>query len=70
MTKAWDTLVGLVRLAGLVAASGFRLRGAYWTWRRHTAFGAGPEPRGMEKVRAALGYARWVGRMRRMSRAS
>jgi hypothetical protein len=66
MRDAIDTVVGLARILGLVLASGFRVRGAYWSWRRHTAFGAGPEPRGMERVRAVLGYARWVARMRRM----
>ncbi len=60
-----DSVCGLARLGALVAMSGFRLRGAYWTWRWHTAFGAGPEPRGWEKVRAIVHYARWVHRMRR-----
>ena len=60
---AIDTVLGLARLAWLVAASGFRLRGRYWSWRWHTAFGAGPEPKGWAKWRAILHYARWVQRM-------
>ena len=63
MRDAIDTLLGLVRLAGLVVASRFRLRGPYWSWRWHTAFGAGPEPKGREKWRAILHYARWMQRM-------
>jgi len=64
---AIDTLLGLGRLGLLVGASGFKVRGAYWTWRWHTAFGAGPVPRGLERWRAIGAYARWTHRLRRMS---
>lgn len=62
-----ETVVGLVLLLGLLVRSGFRLRGAYWTWRRQTALG--DERRGAgETARAVLGYARWMARMRGVSR--
>jgi hypothetical protein len=59
-----DTLGGLWQLLRLAALSGFRLRGPYWQWRFHTAFGRGVPPRG-ELIRAAIEYGRWVHRIRR-----
>ncbi len=59
-----ETLGGLYELARLAALSGFRLRGRFWTWRLHTAFGRGyPESR-IELLRAVVAYGRWVWRMR------
>lgn len=58
-----DTVLGLGRLAWLVMISGFKLRGPYWSWRWHTAFGAGPAPTSRTAWRAILHYARWVQRM-------
>lgn len=55
----------LLRLAW---ATGFRLRGKYWRWRRETAFGtdAARMPDAAARREAILEYGRWVGRMRRM----
>ena len=51
-------------------ATGFRLRGKYWSWRMETAFGADRSkwPPAHERRRAALEYGAWVGSMRRMMR--
>jgi len=59
-----DTIGGVFQLIRLGVISGFRFRGAYWTWRLHTAFGRGYPPKG-ELVRSVLAYGRWVHRMRR-----
>jgi hypothetical protein len=65
MRSILETLGGLYELARLAVISRGRFRGAYWSWRVHTAFGRGiPESRG-ELVRAVLAYGRWVSRMRR-----
>ncbi|MBM4108334.1 MAG: hypothetical protein FJ255_05905 [Phycisphaerae bacterium] len=64
MSRVLDTLGGLSELARLAALSGFRLRGKYWRWRLHAAFGNGTPTR-RERWRAVLEYARWVHRMRR-----
>jgi hypothetical protein len=58
-------ILGPIELARLALASRLRLRGKYWTWRWHTAFGRGAPPRG-ELIWAMLRYARWAGRMRRL----
>ena len=58
-------LGALYELFRLAALSGFRLKGRYWSWRMHTAFGRGyPASRG-ELIRSVLEYGRWVRRMRR-----
>ena len=64
------TAAGLLALLSIAAATGFRLRGAYWTWRRETAFGSDPSrwPPARERRRMILEYARWVASMRRMAR--
>ena len=51
-------------------ATGFRLRGRYWSWRMETAFGADRAkwPSAAERRRAALEYGAWVGAMRRLRR--
>ncbi len=59
-----DTLGGIYELARLGAISGFKLRGPYWQWRLHTAFGRGYPPRG-ELIASFLDYGRWVYRSRR-----
>jgi len=58
-------LGALYELFRLAAISGFRLRGRYWTWRMHTAFGRGYPASRMETIRSVLEYGRWVRRMRR-----
>lgn len=64
MRRFLDTLGGLYELIRLAALSRFRLRGPYWRWRLHTAFGSEPPP-ATQRLRAILAYARWVRRMRR-----
>ncbi|MFN0133518.1 MAG: hypothetical protein ACKVW3_13450 [Phycisphaerales bacterium] len=65
MSRLCEILGGLWQLARLAAISRFRLRGPYWSWRMHTAFGRGlPASRGA-LVRSILDYGRWVHRMRR-----
>ena len=51
-------------------ATGFRLRGRYWSWRMETAFGADRAkwPSAAARRRAALEYGAWVGAMRRLRR--
>lgn len=66
MTLLLEYAGGLWELARLGFLSRFRFRGAYWTWRLHTAFGRGyPASRG-ETLKSVLDYGRWVYRMRRM----
>ncbi|MCA9299432.1 MAG: hypothetical protein KDA28_10215 [Phycisphaerales bacterium] len=62
-----ETILGLLALAGMGLRSRFRLKGAYWTWRLHTAFGHERPERGV-MLHSVLSYARWVHRMRRMAR--
>jgi hypothetical protein len=61
------TLLGLVELLRLLVISGFRLKGKYWTWRMHTAFGRGVPLNRSEYLRSILEYGRWVRQMRRPS---
>ena len=61
------TIQGLMMLLGMLARSRFRLRGRYWAWRETTATGTDDPPR-TERLRATLEYARWLERMRRISR--
>lgn len=66
MTLLLEYIGGLWELTRLGLLSRFRFRGAYWTWRMHTAFGRGyPESRA-ETLKSVLDYGRWVYRMRRM----
>jgi len=60
-----DTLGGLYELARLAVISRFRFRGAYWTWRMHTAFGRGKPPL-PQLLSSVLDYGRWAYRTRRM----
>ena len=60
-----ETLCGIYQLARLALLSGFRLRGRYWSWRLHTAFGRGYPRSRMELIRSILAYGRWIHRMRR-----
>lgn len=61
MRGAWNLLL-------LAFSTRFRLRGAYWTWRRETGFGTDPArmPGAAEQRRAMLEYGEWVGQMRAM----
>jgi hypothetical protein len=65
MRAPLGTLGGLYELARLAVLTGFRFRGAYWSWRLHTAFGRGYPPSRRELVRSVLAYGRWMRRMRR-----
>ena len=60
-----ETLGGIYELARLALLSGFRMRGRYWSWRLHTAFGRGYPRSRWELVRSLLAYGRWIYRMRR-----
>jgi hypothetical protein len=60
-----ETLGGLWQLFRLAILSRFRFGGAYWKWRRHTAFGRGVPPRG-EMVHGIIEYGRWMHRMRKL----
>ncbi len=58
---------GLLGLAMLGLATRFRLRGAYWQWRLHTAFPDGAPAGGRrELVRSAIEYGAWAWRTRRL----
>lgn len=65
MTRICDTLGGLYELARLAVVTRFRFRGAYWSWRLHTAFGRGYPGSRPELLAAVLAYGRWAYRMRR-----
>jgi hypothetical protein len=66
MAARWLENAGAVyELARLGALTGFRVRGPYWRWRLHTAFGRGYPASGRELVWSVLAYGRWVRRMRR-----
>jgi hypothetical protein len=60
-----DPLRAAWELSRLAVLTRFRLRGPYWTWRMHTAFGASTPPRG-EVIRSIIEYGAWVWRMRRL----
>ncbi len=66
MWRLLDTIAGLWYQFWMVARSGFRLRGNYWTWRFQTAFGRGLPSSKKELVLGLLEYGRWVARMRRL----
>jgi hypothetical protein len=55
--------IALVRLG---IATRFRLGGAYWSWRRETAFGrdASRWPSAAHRREAMIEYAEWVAQMR------
>ncbi|MEX2219544.1 MAG: hypothetical protein WD749_12395 [Phycisphaerales bacterium] len=63
--RAIENIGALYELARLAALSGCRLRGKYWRWRKHTAFGRGYPASRRETVSSVLAYGRWVRRMRR-----
>lgn len=65
---AVDTLIGLAHLGVMLARTGFRTSGRYWTWRTTTAFGETPPRSVSDRLEALLGYARWAHRMRRLGR--
>jgi len=55
---------GCWQLARLGVISRFRIAGAYWQWRLHTAFGRGYPQTRWEMVKSVLEYGRWMHRMR------
>ncbi len=65
MQRAIDHVGGVYELIRLAWISGLRLRGPYWQWRLHTAFGRGAPASRAELVRSVLAYGRWVYRLRR-----
>ena len=64
MTRAIQALTGLLQLGW---STRFRLGGAYWKWRKETAFGSDTSkwPTSAERRHAMLEYARWSQRMRK-----
>jgi hypothetical protein len=60
-----ENIGALYELARLAALSKCRLRGPYWKWRLHTAFGRGYPASKAELVSSVLAYGRWVRRMRK-----
>ncbi|MBX3384905.1 MAG: hypothetical protein KF864_15515 [Phycisphaeraceae bacterium] len=59
------TLRAVYELLRLAVISRFRLRGPYWRWRMHTAFGRGMPTSRLALARSVFEYATWVARMRR-----
>ena len=59
-------LRAVIALARLGIATRFRLGGAYWSWRRETAFGrdASRWPSAAHRREAMVEYAEWVAEMR------
>ncbi|MEZ6233737.1 MAG: hypothetical protein R3B68_06070 [Phycisphaerales bacterium] len=64
MHSIGTAILGAFELLRLAVVSRFRLRGPYWSWRWHTAFGRGSPPR-PELLWAMLRFGRWARRMRR-----
>jgi len=58
-------LCGLWQLLRLGVLTKFRMRGPYWKWRMHTAFGRGYPATKTELVRSILEYGVWMHTMRR-----
>ena len=66
MLRVLVFLGGFYELARLALITGLRLRGPYWRWRLHTAFGRGYPPSRAALIRGVLAYGRWMYRMRRL----
>ena len=64
MRATLETILGLFGLLRLLVLSRFRMKGAYWQWRQHTAFGNGEFPKG-QRLASILEYVRWIHQMRR-----
>jgi hypothetical protein len=64
-------VVALISLLRLGWSTRFRLGGAYWSWRRETAFGGDRSrwPSEAERRRAMIDYGAWVGAMRSLRRS-
>ena len=62
---AWARLGGAIELARLALATRLQLRGPYWQWRMHTAFGRGRPQTRAELILSALDFGIWARRMRR-----
>ena len=63
---AMRLLIAIRELFLLGWKTGFRRRGAYWTWRMETAFGHDPArmPNAKSRRHAIIDYANWVASMR------
>src|SRR5262245_30074533 len=57
-----DGCFALYELLRLALVTKLRLRGPYWNWRLHTAFGRGYPPSRWELIRAVVAYGAWVHR--------
>lgn len=58
-----DLPLAVYELARMAVVARFRVRGAYYSWRWHTAFGRGVPPRG-ELIRGMIEYGAWAHRIR------
>lgn len=65
----FETIAGCWQLLRLLFISRFRTKGRYWRWRYETAFGQGEPDKRSEMVKAALDYARWMARTRKVGRS-
>ncbi|MCA9288061.1 MAG: hypothetical protein KDA05_05720 [Phycisphaerales bacterium] len=65
MHSIGTAILGAFELLRLATLTRFRLRGPYWSWRWHTAFGRGT-PRRSELLWAMLRFGRWARRMRKL----
>lgn len=68
MSSVRETIGGCWQLVRLAWISRFNLRGPYWQWREHTAFGEPGTISPRARRHALMDYARWVHRMRRQMR--
>ena len=68
LTRIHLVFTGLLGLGLVLLRARGRLRGAYWTWRKQTAFGGSPSewPAARERRRAMLDFGAWVWAMRRL----
>ena len=59
---------GLLGLGLVCLRARGRLRGAYWTWRQHTAFGgtASEWPTARKRRQSMMDFGAWVWSMRRL----
>jgi len=67
LRRRWIAAWAALRLG---FATGFRFRGAYWRWRRETAFGTDPErmPEARARREAMIDYLVWTASMRSLMR--
>ena len=67
MKNPLPALTGAARVGWMVIRAKGGHKGAYWSWRRQTAFGSGDVPTG-RILKATAEYSRWVSHMRRLAK--